>query len=151
MSDKKKKAFNVHDLYPKDYRFNYEAFEAVPESYVFTEDDIAYFNAMELERYEREVPMSPYEKKLLRKWVMSGHSPSENPGSKYLFMMDTSYCDFLEVYRMDRDIRRDMKGMNKAERTAYLKEEMGWTDDPEEDDPYTELYPDSYLPFDTDQ
>lgn len=150
MGDKRKKAFNVHDLYPKDYCFNFEAFEADPESYVFTEDDIAYMNAMELERYEQKVPMSSYEKKLLRKWVMSGHSPCENPGSKYLFMLDTSSWDFLDVYRMDRDIRRDMKGMSKAEQTAYLKEEMGWTDDPENNDPYKELYPETDLPFDTD-
>lgn len=150
MGDKRKKAFNVHDLYPKDYCFNFEAFEADPESYVFTEDDIAYMNAMELERYEQKVPMSSYEKKLLRKWVMSGHSPYENPGSKYLFTLDTSSWDFLDVYRMDRDIRRDMKGMSKAEQTAYLKEEMGCPDDPENNDPYKELYPETDLPFDTD-
>ncbi|OON84692.1 hypothetical protein BXO88_16020, partial [Oribacterium sp. C9] len=70
----KRKKSNIHDLYPKDYCFDYEAFEADPEGYVFTQDDIAYSNAMDLERYEREVPMSYYEKTLLRKWVMSGHS-----------------------------------------------------------------------------
>ena len=123
------KVFNVHDLYPADYYFNYRAFEANPEAYVFTPDDIAYFNAMELERYEQEVPMTYYEKTLLRKWVMSGHSPSENPGSRYLCLTGSEPYDFLDVHRMDKEIRRDMKGMSKAEQKAYLMEYMGWTDD----------------------
>lgn len=42
----KNKVFNVHDLYPADYCFDYESFDADPEGYVFTQDDIAYFNAM---------------------------------------------------------------------------------------------------------
>ena len=61
MSDRK--VFNVHGLYPSDYCFDWEAFEADPEHYAFTADDIAYFNAMELERFEKETPMTPYEKR----------------------------------------------------------------------------------------
>ena len=30
---------------------------------------------------------------------------------------------------MDKEIRRDMKGMSKAEQKAYLMEYMGWTDE----------------------
>jgi hypothetical protein len=123
------KVFNVHDLYPADYCFDYEAFEANPEGYVFTPDDIAYSNAMELERYEREVPMSYYEKTLLRKWVMSGHSPRQNPGSRYLCPGSHDDYDFLTLYRMDKEIQRDMKGMSKEEQKAYLMEYMGWRDD----------------------
>lgn len=126
----KNKKFNVHDLYPADYCFDYAAFEADPEGYIFTPDDIAYYNAMELDRYEKEVPMSPYEKRLLRKWVMSGHSPRENPGSRYICLTGSEPYDFLDVYRMDRDIRRDIKGMTDAEQEAYLKEYTGWRDDP---------------------
>lgn len=124
----KNKVFNVHDLYPKGYCFDYEAFEKDPEAYVFTADDIAYENAMELERYEREVPMTPYEKRLLRKWVMSGHNPKENAGSKYLCLIGSDPYDFLDVYRMDREIQKDMKGMNKAEQEAYIKELIGWSE-----------------------
>ncbi len=127
------KAFNVHDLYPADYHFDSEAFFADPEGYVFTPDDIAYFNAMELERYEREVSMTRYEKKLLRKWVMAGHSPREIPPSRYLCLTGYESYDFLDVYRMDKEIRRAMKGMSKDEQKAYLMEYMGWTD--EEPDP----------------
>lgn len=142
------KTFNIHNLYPASYCFNYEAFEADPEAYVFTPDDIAYLNAMELERYEREVPMTYYEKTLLRKWVMSGHSPRENPGSRYLCLTETEPYDFLDVYRMDKEIRRDMKGMNKAEQKAYLMEYMGWADDPWDDVPCMESAPGSGPFFD---
>ena len=58
----KRNAFNIHDLYPADYCFDWETFDKDPEGYQFTETDIAYFNAMELARYEEEVPMTPYEK-----------------------------------------------------------------------------------------
>ena len=78
----RRKPFNVHDLYPADYCFNWEAFEADPERYVFTKDDIAYSNAMELEKYEQETPMTPYEKRALRRWVASGHSVMETPPSR---------------------------------------------------------------------
>lgn len=126
----KSKRFNVRDLYPADYCFDEEAFQANPGAYVFTKDDIAYLNAMELERYEQTIPMSPYEKRLLRKWVASGHSPRENAGSQYICLSGSEPYDFLDVYRMDREIRRDMKGMNKAEQEIYLKEYTGWTDEP---------------------
>lgn len=125
----KNKVFNIHDLYPADYRFDEKSFFADPEGYEFTPEDIAYFNAMELEKYEREFPMTYYEKTLLRKRVMSGHSPSENPGSRYLCLPDSYSCDFLTVHRMDKEIRQAMKGMNKSEQEAYLMEYMGWTDD----------------------
>ena len=123
------KVFNVHDLYPADYCFDYQAFCNNPEAYVFTPEDIAYINAMELERYEREAPMAYYEKTLLRKWAMSGHSPRETPPSRYLCLTGPEPYDFLDIHRMDKEIRRDMKGMSKAEQKAYLMEYMGWTDD----------------------
>lgn len=123
------KVFNVHDLYPADYCFDSEAFYADPEGYVFTPDDIAYDNAMELERYEREVPMTYYEKTLLRKWVIAGHSPREMPPSRYLCLTGSEPYDFLDVHRMDKEIRKAMKGMNKDQQKAYLMEYMGWTDE----------------------
>ena len=123
-----KKPFNVQDLYPEDYYFDSGAFYADPEGYKFTADDIAYFNAAELERYEAEVPMSPYEKRLLRKWVASGHSPAENPGSRYLCMSGSEPYDFLDVYRIDREIRHALKGKTPAGKEAYLKEYTGYVD-----------------------
>ena len=139
----KNKVFNVHDLYPEDYCFDYETFAANPDAYVFTPNDIAYLNAMELERYEQEVPMSYYEKKLLRKWVASGHSPRENAGSKYICLAGSEPYDFLDVYRMDREIRRNMKGLSRSEQEAYLKKYTGWADEPADDNPWLEFDPDS--------
>ena len=146
----KNKVFNVHVLYPADYSFDAEAFYADPEGYVFTPDDIAYSNAMELERYEQEVPMTYSEKTLLRKWVMSGHSPREMPPSRYLCLTGSEPYDFLDVHRMDKEIRRDMKGMSKAEQKAYLMEYMGGTDDdsPSKSDDFREpSEDDSNSPF----
>ena len=76
------RTFNVHGLYPEDYCFDQAAFEADPEGYQFTSDDIAYFNAMELERYETSVPMITMKDAFFE----VGHirAPSENPGSRYI-------------------------------------------------------------------
>ena len=127
---RKRKPFCVHDLYPADYCFDYAAFEADPEGYVFTPEDCAYLNAIELEKYELVVPMTPYEKRLLRNWVASGHSVHENAGSKYICLAGGSPpFDFLDVYRMDKEIRHDIKGMSKAEQEAYLKAYIGWSDE----------------------
>lgn len=90
---------------------------------------------MELKRYEEEVPMTYYEKTLLRKWVMDGHNPRENPGSKYLCMTGSEPMDFLDVYRLDKEIEQEMKGMTKAQKEVYLKGLMGWTDEDESPSP----------------
>lgn len=114
------------------YAFNYAAFYTDPEGYEFTEEDNRYFNAMELERYEATVPMTPAEKRALRKWVAAGHDVSENPGSKYTC---TEGCfppmDFLTVYRLDKELDRALKGKSKSEKEAYLKEYFGYQN-PEE-------------------
>ena len=124
----RRKRFDVHDLYPEDYCFDEEAFLADPENYQFTADDIAYYNAMELEDYEETVPMTPYERRLLRKWVAAGNSVHESPGSRYFCLKIFPCKDFLEIYRMDREIRAAVKGMSKAEKEAYLKDYIGWRD-----------------------
>lgn len=131
MSDRK--VFNVHGLYPSDYCFDWEAFEADPEHYAFTADDIAYFNAMELERFEMETPMTPYEKRAVRRWVLSGHSVMDAPPSKYPYI-HSHYpppC-FLDVYRTDKELDAAMKGMTRKEKRAYLMEYVGFQDEPEE-------------------
>ena len=73
--------------------------------------------------------MTYYEKTLLRKWVMSGHNPREMPPSRYLCLTGSEPYDFLDVHRMDKEIRKDMKRMSKAEQKVYLMEYMGWADD----------------------
>ena len=93
---------------------------------MFTPDDIAYMNARALESYELKVPMTSYEKKALRKWVMSGHSPYENPGSKYLPAIDMMPYDFIDVYRLDKKVAKEIKGMSDDEYVAYVKDYFGW-------------------------
>jgi hypothetical protein len=131
---KKRKHFNIHDLYPADYSFDWRAFSEDPEHYVFTKDDIAFFNVRELERYEEDTPMSPYERRALRKWVASGHSVMEAPPSRYACI----HCcypppSFLDVYREDKMLDAAMKGMTKAEKDAYLKDYMGFYEEQEEE------------------
>ena len=64
-------------------------------------------------------PMTPYERRLLRKWVSECHSVYQDPGSKYL-------CDpypprsFLKAYREDRELRLAIRGMTQYEKTASL-------------------------------
>lgn len=130
----RRKPFNVHDLYPADYCFNWEAFEADPERYVFTKDDIAYSNAMELEKYEQETPMTPYEKRALRRWVASGHSVMETPPSRYACI----HCcypppSFLDVYREDKQLDAATRGMTISEKASYLKEYVGCPEESEEE------------------
>lgn len=126
----KKKKFDIHALYPAGHHFDWESFETDSEHYEFSQDDIVYWNAMELEKYELETPMTPYEKRALRRWVASGHSAMEPPPSKYGCIY-SSYPvpDFLEVYRTDKELDAATKGMSEEQRTAYLKEYIGHTDD----------------------
>lgn len=130
----RRKPFNVHDLYPADYCFNWEAFEADPERYVFTKDDVAYSNAMELEKYEQETSMTPYEKRALRRWVASGHSVMEAPPSRYACI----HCcypppSFLDVYREDKQLDAATRGMTKSEKASYLKEYVGFPEESAEE------------------
>ena len=130
----RRKPFNVQDLYPADYCFDWEAFEADPEQYVFTKDDIAYSNAIELKKYEQDTPMTPYEKRALRRWVASGHSVMEAPPSKYACI----HCcypppSFLDVYREDKQLDAATKGMSAAEKASYLKTYVGFSEESDEE------------------
>lgn len=94
MADRRK--FNTHALYPADYCFDWESFEADPDHYKFTEEDLAYFNAIELEKYERVTPMTPYEKRALRRWVASGivswkHRPQDTAVFILLILLRISW------------------------------------------------------------
>ena len=77
--------------------------------------------------------MSNYERRLLREWVRSGHSVYETVESKYLPGPMYPPMDFLDAYRLDRELSDAMKGMNMEEKGAYLKAFMGYEDpSPEE-------------------
>lgn len=117
---------SVHGMYPENYQFNWEKFNEDPEHYVFTKDDIAYWNAMELEKYEAATPMTAAEKRALRRWVASGHSLTEAPPSRYA-CIHSRYPepDFLEAYRTDRELDEATKGMTREELAGYLRECSG--------------------------
>ena len=112
----------------KEYYFNYRAFYEDPEGYQFTDDDIRYFDARELEEYEQTVPMTAPEKRALRKWVSQGHGVRECPPSKYICMPNSGRFDFLDVYRMDHEIAAAIRGKTRAEKEAYIKEYTGYLD-----------------------
>ena len=109
----------------RNYDIDEDAFYADPENYQFSEDEIRSLNARALEDYELRVPMTPAEKRALRKWVASGHSVSESPGSKYICDLG---MDFLDVCRADHEIAAAIRGKTKAEKIAYIKEYTGYVD-----------------------
>lgn len=109
----------------RNYDIDYDAFYADPAYCQLSEEEIRSLNARALEDYERRVPMTPSEKRALRKWVASGHSVSESPGSKYICDLG---MDFLDVYRADHEIAAAIRGKTKAEKIAYIKEYTGYVD-----------------------
>lgn len=109
----------------RNYEIDYDAFYADPENYKFTEKEIRALNARTLEDYESRVPMTPAEKRALRKWVAAGHSVYESPGSKYIC---DNGMDFLDVYRIDHEIAAAIRGKTNEEKVAYIKEYTGYVD-----------------------
>ena len=98
------------------------------DDHVITEEEILLHNTRELEEYEAKHPMTPAEKQALRKWVASGHSVYEAPGSPYICLYGAyPPRDYLDVYRMDREIKQSLKGKSAEERERYLKEYVGYS------------------------
>lgn len=62
------------------------------------------------------------EKRQLNKWVSTGHSVYESPGSKYFCDMFYPEPDFIDTYRMDKDIDDSLKGLSAAEKSKFLDE-----------------------------
>ena len=109
----------------RNYDIDDDAFYSDPEHCRFSEEEIQALNERALENYELRVPMTPAEKRALRKWVASGHSVGESPGSKYICDLG---MDFLDVYRADHEIAVAIRGKTKAEKIAYIKEYTGYVD-----------------------
>lgn len=102
--------------------------------YTITPEEIQEMYQEELEKFESVTPMTPAEKRALRKWVASGHSINDNPGSRYVCLGGiTPPPDFLSVYRMDRELRQALKGKTKKEKEAYLKNYFGYVEETEEE------------------
>lgn len=102
--------------------------------YTFTPEEIRELNQQELAEYEAKTKMTPAEKRALRKWVASGHSVNEHPGSRYVCLAGVyPPPDFLSVYRMDRELRQALKGKTKKEKEAYLKDYFGYVEETDEE------------------
>ncbi|MCD8104313.1 MAG: hypothetical protein LUF35_04760 [Lachnospiraceae bacterium] len=85
--------------------------------YTFTPDEIQEMYQEQLEEFESKTQMTPAEKRALRKWVASGHSINDNPGSRYVCLGGIyPPPDFLSVYRMDRELKQALKGKTKEEK-----------------------------------
>ena len=67
---------------------------------------------------------------------------------RYLCLTGSEPMDFLDVYRLDKEIRQEMKGMTKAQQEVYLKELMGWTDEAESESSMDLLSIDATAAFD---
>lgn len=93
----------------------------IPESMKLLQE----LHEQEYKEYIHTVPLSRYEQHLLRKWVAEGHSVYESAGSRYLpdFYPPRT---FIDCYREDRAIEKELRGKSSKEREQYLKSYTGW-------------------------
>lgn len=89
------------------------------------EENIRASHKRELGDYEQNVPMTSNEKQALRRWVLSGHSVYEAPVSKYACLCGEWPTDFLDVYRLDKELDAAVQGKNAIEREIYLRQYFG--------------------------
>lgn len=100
--------------------------------YEFLYDNRQEFLWDEYQDYIAKKPMTPYEHRLVRKWVKEGNSVYGCTQSRYYG--ESSYpMEFLEVYRSDRAIDKELQGKTPQEREAYLKDLLGYQEEPAEE------------------
>jgi hypothetical protein len=100
--------------------------------YEFLYDNRQEFLWDEYQDYIAKKPMTPYERRLVRKWVKEGNSVYGCTQSRYYG--ESAYpMEFLEVYRSDRAIDKELQGKTPQEREAYLKDLLGYQEEPAEE------------------
>ena len=100
--------------------------------YAFLYDNRQEFLWDEYQDYIAKKPMTPYEHRLVRKWVKEGNSVYGCTQSRYYG--ESAYpMEFLEVYRSDRAIDKELQGKTPQEREAYLKDLLGYQEEPAEE------------------
>lgn len=92
------------------------------------EDSMALVLRFEFTDYVSRTPMSSREERALRKWVSSGHSVYENPGSRY-YPHPYIPWDFLSVYREDRAIAKHLRGKLPKYVKFYKENVLGLSPD----------------------
>lgn len=86
----------------------------------------------EYQDYIAQKPMTAYERRLVRNWVKAGNSVYGCTQSRYYG--ESAYpMEFLEVYRSDRKIDRELQGKTSREKEAYLKELLGFVEETAEE------------------
>ncbi len=86
----------------------------------------------EYQEYITWKPMTAYERRLVRNWVKEGNSVYGCTQSRYYG--ESAYpMEFLEVYRSDRAIDKELQGKTPQERKAYLKDLLGYQEESVED------------------
>ena len=100
--------------------------------YEFLYDSRQEFLWDEYQDYIAKKPMTPYERRLVRNWVKEGNSVYGCTQSRYYG--ESAYpMEFLEVYRSDRAIDKELQGKTPQEREAYLKDLLGYQEEPAEE------------------
>ncbi len=83
----------------------------------------------EYQDYIAQKPMTSCERRLVRNWVKEGNSVYGCTQSRYYG--ESAYpMEFREVYRSDRAIDKDLQGKTPQEREAYLKDLLGYQEEP---------------------
>ena len=78
----------------------------------------------EYQEYITLKPMTAYERRLVQNWVKEGNSVYGCTQSRYYG--ESAYpMEFLEVYRSDQAIDKELQGKTPQERKAYLKDLLG--------------------------
>ena len=100
--------------------------------YEFLYDNRQEFLWDEYQDYIAKKPMTPYERRLVRKWVKEGNSVYGCTQSRYYG--ESAYpMEFLEVYRLDRAIDKELQGKTPQERETYLKDLLGYQEETAEE------------------
>lgn len=100
--------------------------------YEFLYDNRQEFLWDEYQDYIAKKPMTPYERRLVRKWVKEGNSVYGCTQSTYYG--ESAYpMEFLEVYRLDRAIDKELQGKTPQERETYLKDLLGYQEETAEE------------------
>ena len=99
----------------------------------------------EYQDYIAQKPMTAYERRLVRNWVKEGNSVYGCTQSRY-FGESTYPMEFLEVYRSDRAIDKELQGKTPLEREAYLKDLLGYQEETVEEKELREAKPQTPKP-----
>ena len=105
-----------------------ESEEPMKYKYEFLYDSRQDYLWDEYQDYIAQKPMTAYERRLVRNWVKEGNSVYGCTQSRYYG--ESAYpMEFLEVYRSDRAIDKELQGKTPQERETYLKDLLGYQEE----------------------